>query len=520
MRDEIRSGATATSPPSDALRQIAHFIEGARWFGGKGRAFHVTAVRRLGVIADEGPRVVVDLVEVTYDDHSDEVALYQVPMALYADPEHRLDHAFIGWWDDPDIGWTHAYDAVHDRDAMASYLRAFAYPPDGPLTFHRLPGDPLDPTAQSTPFTGEQSNSSVAFGEEALLKIFRRITPGINPDIEVHEVLTRAGSDNVAALYGWMECAAGGVSTGSTDGGGVSPEGGGVSPDGGGVSTGSTDAGEVSTGSTDGGGQGLQLAMLQQFLRTASDGWELALASVRNLFAEADLFAEEVGGDFAGEAQRLGEAVRRIHTLLAEHFPVVDRDASGFADLAAAMNERLEGALDVVPDLEEHAPALREVFEAVGAIPSGRAQRIHGDLHLGQTLRTVKGWKIVDFEGEPAKELADRVLPDSPWRDVAGMLRSFDYAPRVAAKTAATADDTGTEQRAFRAAEWSARNQAAFLEAYAGRELTADEQALLTAYVADKAVYECVYEARNRPTWLEIPLAALRQVHGDSEVER
>jgi maltokinase len=145
---------------------------------------------------------------------------------------------------------------------------------------------------------------------------------------------------------------------------------------------------------------------------------------------------------------------------------------------------------------------------------------VHGDLHLGQTLRTAKGWKIVDFEGEPAKPLSERVLPDSPWRDVAGMLRSFDYAPRVAAKTAATADDTGTEQRAFRAAEWSARNQAAFLEAYAGRELTTGEQALLAAYVADKAVYECVYEARNRPTWLEIPLAALRQMPGEIEADR
>ncbi|MGA8248178.1 MAG: hypothetical protein WB797_14840 [Nocardioides sp.] len=490
MRDEIRTRSTATSTPPDALRQIALFIEGARWFGGKGREFRVTAVRRLGVIADEAPRVVVDLAEITYDDGTADVELYQLPMALYADPEHRLDHAFIGWWDDPDVGWTHAYDAVHDREAMASYLRAFAYPPDGPLAFHRLPGDPLDPSAQSTPFTGEQSNSSVAFGEEALLKIFRRITAGTNPDIEVHEVLTRAGSDNVAALYGWMECDGSMVPTSTTDGG---------------------------TSST---GERLQLAMLQQFLRTASDGWELALASVRNLFAEADLFAEEVGGDFAGEAQRLGEAVSRTHALLAEHFPVVERTASDFAALARGMTDRLEAALDVVPELQEHAAVLRRVFDTVGMLSSGRAQRIHGDLHLGQTLRTVKGWKIVDFEGEPAKQLADRVLPDSPWRDVAGMLRSFDYAPRVAAMTAASADDTGTEQRAFRAAEWSARNQTAFLEAYAGRDLTTDEHALLTAYVADKAVYECVYEARNRPTWLEIPLAALRQIRSEIEAQR
>jgi maltokinase len=140
---------------------------------------------------------------------------------------------------------------------------------------------------------------------------------------------------------------------------------------------------------------------------------------------------------------------------------------------------------------------------------------VHGDLHLGQTLRTVKGWKIVDFEGEPAKPLAERVLPDSPWRDVAGMLRSFDYAPRVAERTAAGADDTGAAQRSFRAAEWAERNCSAFLAAYVGdRELSDDEGILLDAYVADKAVYETVYEARNRPTWVPVPLTAIERLAG------
>jgi maltokinase len=474
VTDDIRTpvGETATSPP-DAHRQIAEFVRGARWFGGKGRALEVTDVHRIGVIADEGPRVVVDLVELTYDDGT--VDRYQVPLALYTEPEHRLDHAFVGWWEDPAVGWTHAYDAIHDREAMAAYLRAFALPPDGPIAFRTLPGVDLDATAASTPLSAEQSNSSVMFGEEALLKLFRRITPGVNPDIEIHDVLTRAGSENVAALYGWIES---------------------ESPDG-----------------------PLHLGMLQQFLRTASDGWELALVSVRNLFAEADLYAEEVGGDFAGEAQRLGEAVRRIHQLLAEEFPTQDRTEADHAALAAAMADRLQAAVTVVPELEEHVPALRQLFAAVGRIPKGTAQRVHGDLHLGQTLRTVKGWKIVDFEGEPAKPLADRVLPDSPWRDVAGMLRSFDYAPRVAAATAATADDTGSEQRAFRAAEWSARNQAAFLDAYATHELTGDEHTLLAAYVADKAVYECVYEARNRPAWVSIPLAGLGQLPALSDAD-
>jgi maltokinase len=473
VTDDIRTDPTATTPPADDRRQLTEFIEGARWFGGKGRHGEVTDVRRLGVIAEEAPRVVVDLAEVTYPDG--DVEFYQVPLALYTDPEHRLDHAFVGWWEDPEVGWTHVYDAVHDRDAMAAYLRAFAYPPDGELTFHRLPGEPLDTAAHSTPFTGEQSNSSVAFGEQALLKIFRRITPGTNPDIEIHDVLTRAGSDNVAALYGWVE-----------------------------VSTRSTDEGPF------------QLAMLQQFLRTASDGWELALTSVRNLFAEADLYADEVGGDFAAEAQRLGEAVARIHTLLAEHFPTVERTADDHRALGEAMAARLDEALEVVPELAPHVPELRRLFEAVGTIGSGTAQRVHGDLHLGQTLRTAKGWKIVDFEGEPAKPLAERVVPDSPWRDVAGMLRSFDYAPRVAAMTAAATGDNGTEQRAYRAAEWSARNQTAFLEAYTSHDLTGDEQTLLAAYIADKAVYECVYEARNRPTWLSIPIAALSQIPGQT----
>jgi maltokinase len=494
-----RSGTASASanPTDDALRQLGEYLEGARWFGGKGRGVQANGVRRLGVIADEGPRVVVDLVEVTYDGPSTrsgraaDTDLYQLPLALYTDPQHRLDHAFVGWWEDPDIGWVHAYDAVHDREAMAAYLRAFAFPPDGSLVFKTRPGVQLDPEAPSTPLSAEQSNSSVMFGEEALLKVFRRVTPGTNPDIEIHDVLTRAGSDNVAALFGWIEWEPmGGVQTGAERL--HQPAGSGP----------------------------VQLAMLQQFLRTASDGWELALASVRNLFAEADLYADEVGGDFAAEAQRLGEAVGHIHRLLAEHFPTAERSAPQQAELASAMIGRLEAAIQVVPELADHESALRALFEAVGSIGAGAIQRIHGDLHLGQTLRTAKGWKIVDFEGEPAKPLSERVTADSPWRDVAGMLRSFDYAPRVAAMTAATTDDEGSEQRAYRAAEWSARNQAAFLEAYAGRALTEEEQTLLAAYVADKAVYECVYEARNRPSWLPIPMAALPKDPSDSPLPR
>ncbi|HEX8780647.1 MAG TPA: hypothetical protein VF728_05715, partial [Nocardioides sp.] len=159
---------------------------------------------------------------------------------------------------------------------------------------------------------------------------------------------------------------------------------------------------------------------------------------------------------------------------------------------------------------------LRSTYADLEQIAQVPVQTVHGDLHLGQTLRTVRGWKIVDFEGEPAKPLHERVKPDSPWRDVAGMLRSFDYAPQVVAHTSFPegegSDEQAGDQRAYRAGEWSQRNQEAFLAAYAGRDMTDDEQVLLSAYVADKAVYEAVYEARNRPGWVSIPLRALARL--------
>lgn len=470
-----------TTYPAGALDDLQALLAGARWFGGKGRDWSVASVRRLGALPGHGAGVqaVVDLVEVHYlgaDGSPQQPEFYQVPLSLRTAPAEHLEHARIGTWADPDGTQVHVYDALHDRDAMALWLDAFAEPgrSTGPgLRFHRLPGHQLDQSTHSTLFSGEQSNSSVMFGEDSLLKVFRRLTPGTNPDIAIHEVLTAAGSDHVAALYGWLEADA--------------PE----------------------------GEDRLQLAMLQQFLRTATDGWDLALASVRNLFLEADLHPHDVGGDFAGEAGRLGQALAEVHAELAQRFATHVLTPDEVVARVDAMVARVDEAVAVVPELAAHRDEIVAAFEALSGLGEQipiEVQRIHGDLHLGQTLRTVKGWKFVDFEGEPATPLAHRQLPDSPWRDVAGMLRSFDYAPSAATLTGRTAEPgDAADQQAFRGAEWAARNSQAFLLGYCGAEVSGPQSTLLRAYVLDKAVYETLYEARNRPTWVSIPLAGIRR---------
>lgn len=475
------------------------FIGSARWFGGKGRDFHVSDVRRLGWLHTSGevspdvPRVSIELATIEYDESptgsgQPATETYQVPLAYYSTLQERLEHALVEQRKDPELGEVFVYDALHDRFATSLWLEAFAEErQDENLAFHRLPGHDLDLDVHSTLFSGEQSNSSVLFGEDSLMKVFRKVTPGRNPDIEVHKALTEAENEHVAALYGWLE--APGVSTGS--------------------------AGEGSEGSGP-----IHLAMLQQYLRTASDGWDLALASVRDLFAEADLHADEVGGDFAAESHRLGVATAEVHDALAEQFETRRGGREQMGGLTEAMRRRLDEAAQIVPGLDEHAAALRSVFDSLAEVDEPTVvQQIHGDLHLGQILRTVKGWKIVDFEGEPAKPLAERVRPDSAWRDVAGMLRSFDYAAH-----SVEADIEEGPQIAYRATEWVERNQAAFLDGYletAGRvrggKMSADQQLLLRAYEADKAVYEAVYETRNRPDWISIPMSAIARLTGAPE---
>lgn len=440
---------------------VERWLPTQRWFGGKGRAATVDVVP-LAVLGATSSEVTIWTARVHYEDGSHEI--YQLPLVAHPEPVGTLEHVLLGTVDGP--LWV--YDALHDKDVTPSWLYGIRNEDaQGPLQFRRyVDADDIPVDEPSLVLTAEQSNTSLMFSDVALLKVFRRLQPGVNPDIEVHAALGDRGGRHVARLLGSVDA---------------------VFDD-----------------------EPHALAMLQEYLTTATDGWELAKTSVRDLMAEADLHADEAGGDFAAEAHRLGSAVAEVHQDLVAAFGTMELNAEALRGRVERMQARLDHAVTVVPELAELAPGLSKAFDALADTATGiTTQRIHGDLHLAQVLRTVHRWVIIDFEGEPMSDLKGRRDFDSPLRDVAGMLRSFEYAGhhRVV--------ETGpSPQLAYRASEWAQRNRDAFCAGYAEAAGSdpREQAALLRAYEADKAVYEAVYEARNRPSWLPIPLASLTRL--------
>ncbi len=300
------------------------------------------------------------------------------------------------------------------------------------------PGGTFD-VSTARMITGEQSNTSVILGD-GILKVLRAVAPGENPDVDVPRHLVAAGWPNVPAPLAWLQATWPGA-----DGPGY-------------------------------------LGVLAAFVDEAEDGFELACELAGR------------GESFVGPATDLGAVTRGMHEALVTSYGVTP---SGTEDVARAVENRFSWALSAVPSLTRFADGVAAVVAEVRALPSvPPRQRVHGDLHLGQVLRSHDTWFITDFEGEPLAPLDQRTKPDLAVRDVAGLLRSIDYA-------AAVGGLTGPE-----AARWTAEARDGLLAGYG-----LDEHAtLVRALELDKTLYEAVYESRNRPDWLPIAVAGLERL--------
>ncbi|MBX7554691.1 maltokinase [Streptomyces sp. NPDC004232] len=367
---------------------------------------------------------------------------YQLLLTLREQLAPRLERAFLGRAEQGPFAGLAVYDALHDPRSAHLLLERLRHPgAAGPLRFEADPAVQVPGGLPPRLLDAEQSNTSLVYGDAYILKVFRRIQPGVNPDLEVSAALAAQGCTRVPAPVAWF----------------------------------GTSAPRPAT-----------LGVLQPFLPDATDGWTLALRALA------------AGDDFTAEAWELGRAMAEVHLALAEAFGAAGPGENGRT--ARAMSARLDAAAHAVSGLRPFVPGLRAAFGALATCDAGPpAQRVHGDLHLGQVLRAGRDWFVIDFEGEPSRPLAERRAPQSPVRDVAGMLRSFDYAAR--------------QRRPWRP-EWARRCREAFCAGYAARAGwdPRKKHALLRAHETDRAVYEVLYEARHRPDWLPVPMAAIKRL--------
>jgi maltokinase len=447
------------------------WVVAQRWFGSKAREVTHIDIAEAVPLRSDPPLLVLALVEARFGEGTHET--YQVPLGLRPAEEGWSERVIV-----ESEGWT-VYDALADPAHGRELLHRIRQGDDvsleeGALRFRwaESAAAGIAGTVDVRPVGVEQSNSSVVFGDTLILKAFRRVEPGVNPELELLRFLSTREFPHIAPLAGWYE-----------------------------VQGRLIDA---------------TLGILQEYLAGARDGWELAL---EGLVHDPDGLLDRL--------RALGEVTGELHSALGAEpndpaFSPDEPSVESLALLTADVDEQIERLWVELPETEALEPILgrgqdvRERLQFLSHIGAGgRVIRTHGDYHLGQTMLADRGWVILDFEGEPARPLPARRLKRSPLRDVAGMLRSFSYA--------------AAGVRILRGAEppagWEERARETFMVGYLDRAdatlLPPGQQALerlLAVFELEKAVYELRYELNNRPDWVGIPVAGILRLL-DAEVQ-
>jgi maltose alpha-D-glucosyltransferase/alpha-amylase len=460
---------------------LLEMLPSARWFGGKGRPLKQIEVLDHGVIEDGPPALALAIVRVTFADEGPE-HLYHLPLIV-------------------DDGATH--DAVEDLDRLGVLgdLMAHGTSIKGSQGVFQFGGPGLDPLSppgsKSTRLLGaEQSNSSIVLDDQVVLKMFRKVEIGPNPDLELTRHLTNEGFQNIPLHVGEI------------------------------VYEGELEGEEIS----------IDLGIAQQFIPNAVEGWTLVLQHLRSFYDEVDdqdaredmrFLTEERAHETLLSIERLGEVTALLHVALTRYEgepdlapePIERFDLEAWAERARrSLVELVKGP---APELKDSAERINDRINQLRDVEDGGLKlRIHGDYHLGQAIYSTRGWMILDFEGEPARILEERREKQSPLRDVAGILRSFNYAAMSALFERAQPGEPSWDRLMPWAQVWESVAKERFLNAYLsrsheGRFLPSDratQMTLLDVFEIDKALYELGYEHSHRPDWVLIPLQGISQV--------
>ncbi|HEY0018119.1 MAG TPA: maltose alpha-D-glucosyltransferase [Longimicrobium sp.] len=499
-----------------------------RWFRDKSRELVEICLHDHGVLqAERAPNVVLAVLEVRFTEGGTD--LYLLPATFHpvaapgTGPEPLVTHATLR-------GEARVYEALGDRRVAGALMQAiiggqriegrtgaFAGHTTGAVELAEAPRGPVRMIG------AEQSNTSIVFDERLVMKIFRKLEGGINPDLEVTRFLVeRAGFRSVPALAGWLDY-------------------------------------------TPNEGEPHAVAGVFEFVPNGGDAWSVALKALDRYLSAASRSAADpdtptgreavrrMAGEFFPAIERLGETTARMHLALAsvDDDPAfapeiiteddVQRAIEGFRKQVDTVLTDLGRQLEAIPgafgasvqgplaEVVRAAPDLRHRAEDLRALTGETARiRIHGDYHLGQVLRANQNapggseWYVLDFEGEPAKPLADRRGKQTVLRDVAGMLRSFNYAVRMAMHEYRSGDLRMQMSLERWAHAWETEARTLFLNAYVrtaqgSNIIPRDPDVLaraLAVFELEKAVYEMGYEMNNRPDWLWVPVEGIRAILG------